>query len=104
MTPQGNQKVEPVAAAESVKQVVEPAAAPKVDFATDLFDMLSMDEPSANGSEAVTADDNAWAGFQCMLRLIPFSSVFLFLFGHAILVFFFWLFFGLLGWGLCFLV
>nr|GMD54881.1 probable ADP-ribosylation factor GTPase-activating protein AGD5 [Ipomoea batatas] len=64
LTPQGNQKVEPVAAAESVKQVVEPAAAPKVDFATDLFDMLSMDEPSANGSEAVTADDNAWAGFQ----------------------------------------
>lgn len=64
LTPQGNQKAEPVPAAESVKQVVEPPTAPKVDFATDLFDMLSMDEPSENGSEAVTADDNAWAGFQ----------------------------------------
>ncbi|XP_028127542.1 ADP-ribosylation factor GTPase-activating protein AGD5-like isoform X2 [Camellia sinensis] len=37
---------------------------PKVDFATDLFDMLSMDGPSENGSEAASADDNAWAGFQ----------------------------------------
>ena len=40
---------------------------PKVDFATDLFNMLSVDEPAANTSEtAAPADDNLWAGFQCM--------------------------------------
>lgn len=41
---------------------------PKVDFSTDLFDMLSMDEPSEKGSGAAEAiaDDNNWAGFQCM--------------------------------------
>ncbi|XP_059661557.1 ADP-ribosylation factor GTPase-activating protein AGD5 isoform X2 [Cornus florida] len=52
---------------ESAKQgpVSTPVASPpKVDFATDLFNILSMDGPSENGSEAVSADDNAWAGFQ----------------------------------------
>ncbi|KAG5546321.1 hypothetical protein RHGRI_018483 [Rhododendron griersonianum] len=56
-----------VASSESTKQAVEcsPAvSAPKVDFATDLFNMLSMDGPSVNSSEAASADDNAWAGFQ----------------------------------------
>lgn len=41
---------------------------PKVDFATDLFDMLSMDDPNEKGSDAADAtadDDNNWAGFQC---------------------------------------
>lgn len=40
---------------------------PKVDFATDLFDMLSMDDPNEKGSYAADAaadDDNNWAGFQ----------------------------------------
>nr|XP_004516448.1 ADP-ribosylation factor GTPase-activating protein AGD5-like isoform X3 [Cicer arietinum] len=40
---------------------------PKVDFATDLFDMLSMDAPNEKGSNAADAsadDDNNWAGFQ----------------------------------------
>lgn len=41
------------------------ASPPKVDFATDLFNMLSMDGPSENGSDTCH-DDNAWAGFQCM--------------------------------------
>eukprot|EP00262_Sarcandra_glabra_P021668 TRINITY_DN927_c0_g1_i1.p1 TRINITY_DN927_c0_g1~~TRINITY_DN927_c0_g1_i1.p1 ORF type:complete len:468 (-),score=89.47 TRINITY_DN927_c0_g1_i1:299-1702(-) len=36
----------------------------KVDFATDLFNMLSMDGPSENGSETSSLDDHAWAGFQ----------------------------------------
>ncbi|OVA20200.1 Arf GTPase activating protein [Macleaya cordata] len=40
------------------------ATPPKVDFATDLFNMLSMDGPSENGSETSSHDDNAWAGFQ----------------------------------------
>ncbi|KAL5564248.1 hypothetical protein UlMin_027412 [Ulmus minor] len=38
---------------------------PKVDYATDLFNMLSMDGSNENGSEATSADDNAdWIGFQ----------------------------------------
>ncbi|XP_058747327.1 ADP-ribosylation factor GTPase-activating protein AGD5-like isoform X1 [Vicia villosa] len=40
---------------------------PKVDFATDLFDMLSMDDPNEKGSDAADTtadDDNNWAGFQ----------------------------------------
>ncbi|KAI3914125.1 hypothetical protein MKW92_047057 [Papaver armeniacum] len=40
------------------------AAPPKVDFATDLFNMLSMDGPSENGSDTSPHDDNGWAGFQ----------------------------------------
>ncbi|GMP52832.1 hypothetical protein CsSME_00018510 [Camellia sinensis var. sinensis] len=63
------QKSEPAVAvpAESVKQVADSSAVvspPKVDYAIDLFNMLSMDGPSENGSEATSADDNTWAGFQ----------------------------------------
>ncbi|CAA7049157.1 unnamed protein product [Microthlaspi erraticum] len=62
------QKIEPAAApVETTKPAVNVAPAPdppKVDFATDLFNMLSMDEPTANTSEAAPADDNSWAGFQ----------------------------------------
>lgn len=61
---QTNQNAEPVVVAESVKQVAEATNPPKVDYATDLFDMLSMDSPSDNGSEAASTDDNSWAGFQ----------------------------------------
>ncbi|CAL5405792.1 unnamed protein product [Camellia sinensis] len=63
------QKSEPVVLyAESAKQAADSSLAvspPKVDFATVLFDMLLVDGPSENGSEAASADDNAWAGFQC---------------------------------------
>lgn len=51
------------------KQVANPSSAaspPKVDFATDLFNMLSMDDSSEIPSESANNDDNAWAGFQCM--------------------------------------
>lgn len=57
------QKIESVAS-ESVKQVAQATSPPKVDYATDLFNMLSMDTPSENGSGAASADDNSWAGFQ----------------------------------------
>ncbi|KAI3988190.1 hypothetical protein MKX01_011979 [Papaver californicum] len=40
------------------------ASPPKVDFATDLFNMLSMDGPSEDGSDTSPHDDNGWAGFQ----------------------------------------
>jgi stromal membrane-associated protein len=47
------------------KPVVAPS--PKVDYATDLFNMLSMDETNKKESESSTNDDNAWDGFQCKL-------------------------------------
>ncbi|CAL0310130.1 unnamed protein product [Lupinus luteus] len=69
--PQHVQKVEPVVPqlpAETSNQATDTAqnTPPKVDYATDLFNLLSMDGPSENGSEAAaaTADDNNWAGFQ----------------------------------------
>ncbi|KAK2984713.1 hypothetical protein RJ640_004538 [Escallonia rubra] len=59
------QKSEPaMPPAEPVKQVAEVVSPPKVDFATDLFNMLSMDGPTENGSGETSADDIAWAGFQ----------------------------------------
>ncbi|KAF4377727.1 hypothetical protein F8388_004556 [Cannabis sativa] len=67
------QKIEPaVRQPEPTKQAPNstPAAAPlpivtpKFDYATDLFNMLSMDGPNENGSETASTDDNAWAGFQ----------------------------------------
>ncbi|KAJ0983660.1 hypothetical protein J5N97_011915 [Dioscorea zingiberensis] len=36
----------------------------KVDYATDLFNMLTVDVPSETGSKSSSADDTAWAGFQ----------------------------------------
>ncbi|XP_077254053.1 ADP-ribosylation factor GTPase-activating protein AGD5-like [Tasmannia lanceolata] len=45
-------------------QATPDVSPPKVDFATDLFNMLSMEGPSENGSESSSIDDNAWAGFQ----------------------------------------
>lgn len=66
--PQEVQKVEPVVRQpEATKQAADTtpvATPPKVDYATDLFNMLSMDGPNENGSETASADDNAWAGFQ----------------------------------------
>ncbi|KAG2371899.1 ADP-ribosylation factor GTPase-activating protein [Vigna angularis] len=51
--------------AESSKQAMDAAqnTPPKVDYATDLFNMLSMDVPKENGSESAstTTDDNLWA-------------------------------------------
>ncbi|KAM7498756.1 hypothetical protein LguiA_023170 [Lonicera macranthoides] len=66
---------EPVTPAPKPQQVVEKsekalppavqaASPPKVDYATDLFNMLSMDGPAENGSGAASSDDTAWAGFQ----------------------------------------
>lgn len=58
--------------AEATKQASDAASTvspPKVDYATDLFNILSMDGPSENGSGAASPDDNAWAGFQCMSLL-----------------------------------
>lgn len=64
----------PLPPADQVKQVPEAVSPPKVDFATDLFNMLSMDNPAESGSEAHSTDDNGWAGFQCMYEQI-FSCI-----------------------------
>ncbi|KAK7405184.1 hypothetical protein VNO78_06383 [Psophocarpus tetragonolobus] len=60
--------VAPPPQAETSKQTADTTqnSPPKVDFSTDLFDMLSMDGPNETGSGAAdaNADDNNWAGFQ----------------------------------------
>ncbi|KAL5198636.1 hypothetical protein ABZP36_002148 [Zizania latifolia] len=47
-------------------KVEKPSVAqpPKVDFATDLFNMLSMDGTTEKESESSSNDDSAWEGFQ----------------------------------------
>ncbi|KAI4322886.1 hypothetical protein L6164_022537 [Bauhinia variegata] len=76
--PQHVEKVEPVAPqpqAETTKQPTETTSIPpKVDYATDLFNMLSMDGPSENGSETTSADDNNWAGFQSAAATEPSTA------------------------------
>lgn len=59
------QKTETAPHAEPSKKVPEKVSPPKVDYATDLFNMLSMDGPGENASGAASGDDNTWAGFQC---------------------------------------
>ena len=59
-------------ASKPVADTTPVATPPKVDYATDLFNMLSLDGPNENGSEAASADDNAWAGFQCTYLFSPF--------------------------------
>ncbi|KAF0905994.1 hypothetical protein E2562_009015 [Oryza meyeriana var. granulata] len=44
------------------KQSVPPP--PKIDYATDLFNMLSMDGTTEKESESSSNDDSAWEGFQ----------------------------------------
>ncbi|KAI5420462.1 ADP-ribosylation factor GTPase-activating protein AGD5 isoform X1 [Lathyrus oleraceus] len=81
--PKGHVQVAPVAKHQHIDKVeppvpqVQPETSqmtdtvhnppPKVDFAMDLFDMLSMDDPNEKGSDVADAtadDDNNWAGFQ----------------------------------------
>ncbi|KAB5534684.1 hypothetical protein DKX38_017770 [Salix brachista] len=56
--------VEVTEAAKKVADAAQAVSAPKVDFATDLFNLLSMDGPSENGSAAASNEDNGWAGVQ----------------------------------------
>lgn len=61
---QTSQTIQPIAVTESAKQVAEVADPPKVETATDLFDMLSMDSPSDNCASAAPVEDNTWTAFQ----------------------------------------
>lgn len=63
VTEQVIQKTETAPPAEPLKQVQEKVSPPKVDYATDLFNMLSMDGSGENANGA-SGDDNLWAGFQ----------------------------------------
>ncbi|XVF70398.1 hypothetical protein PTKIN_Ptkin11bG0158300 [Pterospermum kingtungense] len=61
------QKTEPVVPTETSKPPLETSTVtpPKLDYATDLFNMLSLDDGSSeNGSGTASTDDNNWAGFQ----------------------------------------
>ncbi|KAF8026169.1 hypothetical protein BT93_F2855 [Corymbia citriodora subsp. variegata] len=76
LPPRGSEKVTPVSKLHPIAPTTEPAfevkvqdvdaapsvSPPKVDFSTDLFNMLSVDGTSENGSEAAVVDD--WASFQ----------------------------------------
>ncbi|XP_023900610.2 ADP-ribosylation factor GTPase-activating protein AGD5 isoform X1 [Quercus suber] len=61
------QKSEPVVTkAELAKQAVTATPAvppPKVDYATELFNLLSMGDSGQKGSETSAVDDNAWVSF-----------------------------------------
>ncbi|KAK9212371.1 hypothetical protein WN943_001753 [Citrus x changshan-huyou] len=85
LPPRGPDQVVAITKPQQTESTVAPAGAtnqssdanlavppPKVDFASDLFNMLSGDSPNENSSEAASADDNLWAGFQC--RSQNFSS------------------------------
>ncbi|KAJ8764680.1 hypothetical protein K2173_007768 [Erythroxylum novogranatense] len=58
------QLVEPTEATKKTVDTAPVISPPKIDFATDLFNMLSMDEPSENDSVPASNDDSSWAGFQ----------------------------------------
>ncbi|XP_073039702.1 ADP-ribosylation factor GTPase-activating protein AGD5-like isoform X3 [Primulina eburnea] len=65
--PEGPEQVAPVPVTEQAILRTEPSpeavTPPKVDYATDLFNMLSMDGSSENAAGA-SGDDDSWAGFQ----------------------------------------
>ncbi|KAL3850775.1 hypothetical protein ACJIZ3_012657 [Penstemon smallii] len=64
VTEQLTQKTEATAPIESLKQVAETVSPPKVDYASDLFNMLSMDGSVVNNATGASGDDNTWARFQ----------------------------------------
>lgn len=75
------QKPEQSTPAEPSKQVTDAVISPKVDYATDLFNMLSLDGSNENASCEASAEDISWAGFQCMSVihiLVDLSILFLF--------------------------
>lgn len=43
----------------------EPTEPPKVDYATDLFNLLSIDSSTGIELESSPNEDTSWAGFQC---------------------------------------
>lgn len=53
----------------------EPTLPPKVDYATDLFNLLSMDSSITNESDSSPTEDNSWAGFQSAETNITAKSV-----------------------------
>ncbi|CAA0815937.1 Probable ADP-ribosylation factor GTPase-activating protein AGD5 [Striga hermonthica] len=63
VTEQVTLETKPAAPTETSKPAAETLSPPKVDYATDLFNMLSMDD-SVENTTNVSGDDNTWAGFQ----------------------------------------
>ncbi|KAJ8754606.1 hypothetical protein K2173_010697 [Erythroxylum novogranatense] len=58
------QLLEPTETTERAADTGPVVTQPKVDFATDLFNMLSINEPNENESDPASSDDASWAGFQ----------------------------------------
>lgn len=54
----------PKADASTPKADTMPAPPPKVDYVTDLVNLLSVETPSENSSKSLSKDDAAWANFQ----------------------------------------
>ncbi|GKD46066.1 hypothetical protein Tco_1270711, partial [Tanacetum coccineum] len=58
-------KSEPVVSAtEKAKETARVATPPQVEVATDLFDMLSMEDGPGESRSQATSLDDLWAGFQ----------------------------------------
>lgn len=55
----------PAAGQHKVNSLV--VAQPKVDYATELFNLLSVDNTTGNDSKMST-DENTWVSFQCMFQ------------------------------------
>lgn len=82
VTEQMIQKTKPVVPTESSNLDADTVSPPKVDYATDLFNMLSIDG-SVDKAAGAYGDDNTWAGFHGMpifAIFFFFSFFFLFLF------------------------
>ncbi|KAG9160011.1 hypothetical protein Leryth_005749 [Lithospermum erythrorhizon] len=62
--PQQIPQEESIAPSEPTKPAAEVSPPSKVNYATDLFDMLSLDESSEKATEVASTDDSAWANFQ----------------------------------------
>lgn len=76
-------KSPPKVEAPTPKVETAPAPPPKVDYATDLFDMLSMDGPNENQSDSSSTDNTVWDGFQCKFPLHIFKPSCFFSSSHS---------------------
>ena len=83
--PQQVTQAVPIVQAEPAKPVTQ-VTSPQKDYAADLMDMLSLDDSNERVVEAASTEDNAWAGFQCMLKSIYFILYYLYFRSHSTLM------------------
>lgn len=85
------QKLEPVATKAELAKQAAPATSvvtpPKVDYATDLFNLLYPKDSGQNDSETSSANDSMGTSFQCLFSFdVGIAGVFFFFFA-SLLVF-----------------